>query len=214
MTIATGLAAFGLSVMLATGATAPTSNAAPESTPPPALAVEHTAPVTLDGETLYYVHEFMGILSPEDRAAAASLKLKHLADDPFYSPTLFSSEEVDGTTRILYGDTVVGLVTKDDVATSGHSSAELATERIDAITSAIAKHRHLQLPRARTRAFIVITVVTLILVLLLFGLRRGHKRLSGWVGASLPNSNATAVAKRLGLGPIRRSFSGSGLWAS
>ncbi len=195
MTIATSLASCGFSIMLATGAAAPTP------TPPPAPVVEHTAPVTLNGETLYYVHEFMGILSPEDRAAAISRKLKLLADDPFYSPTLFSSEDAEGTTRIHYGDAVVGLVTKEDVASSGVSSAEIANERISAITQAIAKHRRLQLPQARYRAFGAIAIATAILVLLLFGLRRGYRRLARWVGATLPDARVTALAARMGLGP-------------
>ena len=197
MTIATSLASFGFSVMLATGAAAPT----PPPAPPPAPVVEHTAPVTLDGETLYYVHEFMGILSPEDRAAAVSRKLKLLADDPFYSPDLFSSEDAEGTTRIHYGDAVVGLVTKEDVATSGASSAEIANQRIRAITNAIATHRRLQLPKARYRALSAIAIATLILVLLLLGLRRGHRRLVRWVGDTLPDAPAMALATRMGLEP-------------
>ena len=200
MTIATRLASFGFSVMLATGAAAPT--------PPPAPVVEHIAPVTLDGETLYYVHEFMGILSPEDRAAAVSRKLKLLADDPFYSPQLFSSEDVDGTTRIHYGDAVVGLVTKEDVVSAGVSSSEIATGRISAITQAIAKHRRLQLPKARYRALVVIAVATAILVLLMLGLRRGNRRLVQWVGATVPDARATALAVRMGLRPEQATLLG------
>jgi len=197
MTIATSLASLGFSVMLATGAAAPT----PTPTSPPTPVVEHTAPVTLDGQTLYYVHEFMGILSPEDRAAAVSRKLGQLADDPFYSPKLFSSEEVDGTTRIHYGDAVVGLVTKEDVAAAGVTSAEIATERINAITHAIATHRHLQLPRARYRAFGVIAAATLVLVLLLIGMRRGHRKLVERMNASPDSTRSAAMATRLGLRP-------------
>jgi len=198
MTIATSLASFGFSVMLATGAAA---QAPPAPPPPPAPVVEHAAPVTLDGETLYYVHDFMGILSPEDRAGVFNRKLKLLADDPFYSPELFASEDVDGTTRIHYGDAVVGLVTKEDVAATGMPSAEIATERISAITHAIAKHRRLQLPGARYRAFVAIAVATAILVLLLLGLRRGYRRLVKRIGASSPDARAAALAVRMGLRP-------------
>ena len=211
MTIATSLASFGFSVMLATGAAVQAPPPAPAATvkaPPPAPVVEHTAPVTLDGETLYYVHEFMGILSPEDRAAAVSRKLKLLADDPFYSPQLFSSEDVDGTTRIHYGDAVVGLVTKEDVVSAGVSSSEIATGRISAITQAIAKHRRLQLPKARYRALVVIAVATAILVLLMLGLRRGNRRLVQWVGATVPDARATALAVRMGLRPEQATLLG------
>ena len=198
MTIAARLTCFGFSVLLATAAVAqaPAQPAQPE-TP----HIDRGAPVVLDGETLYYVYNFMGVLSPEDRASAANRKLKLLADDPFFSTELFSSEEVDGTTRILYGDSVIGLVTQEDVAAVGEPSAKIAAERIDAITKAIAQHRQRQLPRARVRAAVVIVGATAALILLLLGLRRGYRQVAKGIRASLPDARATAFGARMGLHP-------------
>jgi small-conductance mechanosensitive channel len=208
MTIATGLGSFGFSVMLAAGAVAqsppPTATEATRPSPPPMSPhVDRGAPVELDGETLYYVHSFMGILSPEDRASAANRKIKLLADDPFYSPELFSTQDVDGATRILYGNSVVGLVTSEDVAAVGEPSAKIAAERISAITTAIAQHRHRQLPRARVQATVGIIVATVALVLLLLGIRRGYRKLATMVRESRPDAREKALAARMGMQPER-----------
>jgi small-conductance mechanosensitive channel len=205
MTFASGLASFGLSVVLATGATAqtptPTKAEAMKRPAPAAATVDQGAPVILDGQTLYYVQGYMGILSPEDRANAINHKLELLADDPFYSPSLFSSEDVDGTTRILYRDSIVGLVTAEDVAAMGEPNAKIAAQRIGAITAAIAQHRHRQLPQAKLRAAVAIVVVTTVLVLLLFGLRRVYRRLVKVATSSRPDARETALAARLGIRP-------------
>jgi small-conductance mechanosensitive channel len=198
MTIAARLTCFGFSVLLATAAVA---QAPAQPTQPETPHIDRGAPVVLDGQTLYYVYNFMGVLSPEDRASAANRKLKLLADDPFFSTELFSSEEVDGTTRILYGDSVIGLVTQEDVAAVGERSAKIAAERIDAITKAIAQHRQRQLPRARVRAAVVIVGATAALILLLLGLRRGYRQVAKGIRASLPDARATAFGARMGLHP-------------
>jgi small-conductance mechanosensitive channel len=203
MSIASGLASLGLSVMLAAGALAqaqpPTAGEATSQSQQTAPHVDRGAPVILDGETLYYVHSFQGILSPEDRASVVNRKLRLLADDPFFSPGLFSSEDVLGTTRIRYGDSVVGLVTEEDVAAVGEPSAKIAAERIRAITTAIAQHRQRQLPRARVQAAVVGVVATTVFVLLLLGLRRIYRRFASKIGASKPEARVTAMVARMGL---------------
>jgi len=200
MTFSPSLASLGLSVIFAAGAAAQSPQAVLAPPPvPPAPVVEHGAPVTLDGETLYYVHDFMGILSPEDRAITAERKLRQLADDPFYSPELFSADDADGNTRIHYGDAVVGLVSKEDVAAAGAPSAEIAATRMGAIKAAIARHRERQLPRARLRSLVVIAVTTTLLVLLLVGVRRGYRRLVRRIETSRAGRLAAALETRLGL---------------
>jgi small-conductance mechanosensitive channel len=205
MTIATGFASLGFSVMLAAGAaTQAPPPAAPAATPsaqPETPHVDRGAPVVFDGRTLYYVHSFMGILSPEDRASAVNRKIKLLADDPFYSPELFSTQDVDGTTRIIYGDSVVGLVTTEDVTATGEPSAKIAAERINAITTAIKQHRKLQLPQARTRAIVSIIITTTALVLLLLGVRRGYRKLVKSINAARPDARERALAARMGVRP-------------
>jgi small-conductance mechanosensitive channel len=207
MTIAAGLTSFGYSLMLATGAATPTPPLATEATQaspsPETPHVDRGEPVVLDGETLYYVHSYLGILSPEERASAANRKIKLLAGDPFYSPELFSTQDADGTTRILYGDSVVGLVTTEDVAAAGEPSAKIAAERISAITTAIAQHRYRQLPRARLQATVGIAVATLALVLLLLGIRRGYRKVVAMVQGSRRDAREKALAARMGMQPDR-----------
>ena len=204
MRIGTRFATAGLTALLATGAfaQAPKVPAAAESAKPapePAPHVDNGAPVVLDGQTLYYVYSFMGVLSPEDRADAVNRKLKLLSDDPFYSPGLFSSQDEDGITRILYGDSVVGIVSREDIEATGEPGPKIAAERIDAITKAIAQHRHNQLPKARVEAATVFVVATIALVLLLFGLRRGYRRLGALIAVSRPDAREKALAARIGM---------------
>jgi small-conductance mechanosensitive channel len=175
----------------------------PESAEPAPAPADHGAPVVLDGETLYYVHSFMGILSSEDRAENVNRRLALMADDPFFSPSLFSTQEVDGTTRILYGDRVVGLVTQEDSAAIGQPSAEIAAERVQAITKAIADHRHRQLPRARLQSALVILGATAVLVLLLIGLRRGYRWAHRRVSEAPPPKRAQALETWLRIGPAQ-----------
>ena len=189
MTLRPRLAGFALSIVLAVG----TAQAAPPDTAP------HGAPVTLDGETLYYVHDFQGILSPEDRAITAERKLVKLAEDPFYSEEQFSVEDANGTARIRYADAVIGMVSEEDVAAAGAPSAELAAKRVIAIKAAIARHRANQLPRAKFRALIVTGIATTLLVLLLFGMRRLRRRIVVGVGTSRAGRFAVWLETTLGL---------------
>jgi len=155
----------------------------------------------LDGETLYYVHSFKGILSPEDRAAAVNHRIAILADDPFFTPSLFSTQEVDGTTRILYRDEAVGLVTSEDVAAEGEPADEIVAQRIQAITKAIVQHRHRQLPQARVRATIIIAGATLLLIFLLMGLRRAHRTLQRRIQDAPTPKGAATLQTWMGMGP-------------
>jgi small-conductance mechanosensitive channel len=198
MTLAANLASFGLSFILATGAAAQAPPA-----PPPELkttpVVEHGAPVRLDGETLYYVHDFMGILSPEDRAITAERKLKNLAEDPFYSEELFTVDQLEGAARIHYREDLIALVSKEDAAAIGAPVEEIAANRLATIKRAVARHHANQLPQAKTRALVATVVATMVLVLLLIGVRRAYRRLVQGIGASRAGRLAAAAEARLGL---------------
>jgi hypothetical protein len=90
---ATGLC---LSILLVTAANAqapPGAAARPPASPP--VPSEPGVPVTLGGEVLFYVHNFLGRLIPGERARAARRRLIRIADDPFCSEDLFSLQKSD-----------------------------------------------------------------------------------------------------------------------
>ena len=144
-----GSVGFAIALTAATRAEAPTPKPPPApspSTTAPATLTNPGVPVTFDGEVLYSVHDFMGILSPEDRARLAEKKIQELADDPFYTEDQFATDEFRGTTRILYGGTPLGLVSDDDAEAAHATRDELASMRIHAVSDAIARRRARQLP--------------------------------------------------------------------
>jgi small-conductance mechanosensitive channel len=195
--IAPRLTSLAFSALLAAVAAAETP------APPPAPIPERAAPVTFDGATLYEVRGFMGILTPEERAKLAERKIRQLADDPFYSPELFTSDEADGATTIRYGDGIVGMVTKDDALVAGAPSDEVATNRLAIVKQAIARHREAQMPRAKIRALVIGLIATVLLVLLLHGIRGLYQRTAAYVERSRSSRVFTLLEEHLKLAADR-----------
>jgi len=172
------LASSLLTVLIALGSAAGASGQepAPAQSPPTASSTQGV-PVTLDGETLFYLIDHLGPFSPEERARAAENRLLRIAEDPFYRGDLFTIEVLEGKAAIRYRGENVGIVTAEEAAKLGGSPEEVATNILSAAQKAIAQYRERRLPEARTRAGMALGVMTVLLVMLLFGLRYVHRRL-------------------------------------
>lgn len=122
---------------------------------------KESIPVVLDGQTVFHVRNPLGPFTAEERAAAAEARLLRLAEDPFYSPDLFSVTDHEDATTILYGDTVVASVTDADAAVEGASREEVASEGIARLKGAIAAYHERRHPAAERRGWLAVGLTVL-----------------------------------------------------
>ena len=162
--------------------------------PPPA-----GAPVVFEGETLFTVHDVLGILTPDERAKLAAQRIAELADDPFYTQAALTIEEQEHATRILYDGAAVGIVTDDDAAAEHLSRSELAARRLRIIDRAVEGSRLRRRPEHTTEAAIKALVASGLLVLVLYGIRFVHRRLLRRVESSRTSALAARLEATLGL---------------
>ena len=127
--IALGATGLCLSILLAIAAPAqvPPQALAPAPTPPPTPR-ETGIPVTLDGEVVFYVRSPLGPFTVQERAKAARRRLLRIAEDPFYSETLFRIQKSDAGTLIFYREDLVGIITEPDAEGLHQSQEDLASE--------------------------------------------------------------------------------------
>ncbi|HME69842.1 MAG TPA: mechanosensitive ion channel domain-containing protein [Myxococcota bacterium] len=173
-----GVIGLCLSILLVAEASAQTPPEAaarpPASAPVPS---EAGVPVTLDGEVVFYVHNFLGPFSPQERAKNARRTLIRIADDPFYSEDLFSIQKTDTGTLVFYRDDLLGMITAQDAASLHQSQEELASEKIETVKQAVARYRERRTPVEWKRAEIGIGVATVAFIGLLLALRIVRRRL-------------------------------------
>ncbi len=99
-----------------------------------------TAPVTLDGNILFYMPGFKTI-SPQLRAERIADRIKMLAEEPYFEPEkiTFVSDQI--STDVMAGDTIIVSVLENDAVALGKDRAELAKQLGDQIRSAIIDYR-------------------------------------------------------------------------
>ena len=171
----------------------------PAAEPSPSGSAAEGVPVTLDGETLFHVHEALGPFSPQDRAGAAGIRIRYLAEDPFYSDDLFAINDTSDKTEVLYGEKIVAVVLEKDAVGEKLTRTELASQLVQTVKGAIARYRERRVPAQRIRAFVLAGVATLLLVALLFLLGRVHRRLVARVEAHRPDDLATRLDRTLAI---------------
>jgi small-conductance mechanosensitive channel len=156
---------------------------APAAGPRPAAAGEpRGVPVTLDGETLFYVTKSFGPFSAEERALAAEHRLVLIADDPFFSSDLFKIVPRADRAEVYYRDHLVGIATREDVV-GGGTPEEAASALVRTVDEAVARYRERRAPMAWTTALIVMGVATVLLALIVVALRRARRRLAAFIEA-------------------------------
>ncbi len=178
-------AAFALLVGLALGLAGAGVATAQEPQPAaqPAPAGQKGVPVTLDGETLFYITRGLGPFSAEERAEAAGRRLTFIAEDPFYSNALFRVVQKPATAEIYYRDHSVGVVTTEDAAAAGVTVEEWATALVQKVDDAVSRYRARRAPVAWTKAIATMAVATVVLALLVFALRRATRSLQAHIEA-------------------------------
>ena len=127
----------------------PTPEITPEALPTPLPGV----PVTLGSETLFYVFQRSGSLTPAERAALLSERIAKLAGDPFAPPLEITTAESAQGIDLLIGDQVLMTITENDASAAGMSRDEAASLAAQTIQDAVHKYRQEHTPPGAPGAF-------------------------------------------------------------
>jgi len=144
------------------------------SAQPPAQPAEGV-PVRLDGEVLFYVRTPNGTLSAAERARGGEQRLLRIAGDPFYSEDLFALRQNGDAVTALYRDEIIGVITPEDASGVPGGPPALASQILQNVKAAIARHRARLLPAAWIRAGIIVGFSTLLLVAAIYVLRQLYR---------------------------------------
>jgi small-conductance mechanosensitive channel len=148
------------------------------------------APVTVRGKALFVVRGVLSF-SANARATAISDRINSLSEDIHFDPAKLSVADAEGTTDIMAGDIVLMSVTDQDAATASKPRAELATEYMERIRSAVVALRKAYSTKSLLLGGLYALGATLGLVLLLrllsFGFPKVYGRLELWRGTVIPS---------------------------
>ena len=147
------------------------------------------APVTLNGQTLFYVKGRLFTFSPEDRARTIQQRLVWLSKQPESQIRGLAVVDEGNTSEIVSGDTVVMTVTEGDAAAEGKSRQQVANEYAGLIRSAAENLRKQYSFKTLLLGAVYAGLSTLILLVLLkviaIASRKTHTKLESWRGVYL-----------------------------
>ena len=174
------LKACGLGFALALALVAPLrAQQPPAASPPPSAAADSdapTAPVTVDGATLFYVRGTSSY--PADgRAQAIRGRIIEAASDSGLNADAIHVQEAGGTSRVVGGDKTFQILVDADADVEGMGRAQLAAIHAGRIRQAVLDYRAARSPSALTRAAWRTAAATLALVVAIALLLTFWKRL-------------------------------------
>ena len=146
------------------------SSAAPNSAAENAESVVQTAPVIVDGETLFRVTG-VEAYPAEKRAQAIADRIRVVAANRTVAPESLRLQDESFGTRILAGDQTIMVVFDADPAYAGVSRQYLAHAAVERIKEAIIDYRRDREPRLLLRHGLLAAGATLALI---FGLWTAH----------------------------------------
>jgi small-conductance mechanosensitive channel len=147
----------------------------------PATEVEvtdPTAPVVIDGETLFRVRG-ISAYTPERRASEIAARIRDAARDPRASPAAVQVVEAEGRSSIVLGPRVILDVFDEDARVERFDRPTLARAYSIRVGEALTAYRQGRTPRALMVSTVYALGATAVLVGLLLGIRRGFRRLQG-----------------------------------
>lgn len=151
-------------------------------------------PVRLAGEEAFRLYDPYGA---KESVRIAEERLLRLAQDPFYTPDLLTTEAGENGIWIYYRDARVGFVSKEAAAILDLSAERRAKEIIDAVENAVTRYHSRQSPEEWTRALLMAALATLLLVCALYLLRLLYRRLVRWIDTR-SEAGITFAGQRLG----------------
>jgi small-conductance mechanosensitive channel len=127
------------------------------------------SPVIVDGHTVFFVYESMGVGSVEQRAQRISERIRSIARNPKADPNQIRiSDELFGT-AVKLGDQIIVFITDDEARDTGLQRQALAVQYVGLIKDAVLQYRH-----EHSRQYLLwaaaYAVVTLVIYIFLFWL--------------------------------------------
>ncbi|TFG60769.1 MAG: mechanosensitive ion channel family protein [Deltaproteobacteria bacterium] len=175
-------------------------------------APQATAPVTLDGKTLFRVRGVTAYPA-ETRAKAISERIKALARDPSFSPQTLRVVEKDEMAMVQAGDREVFAVVNADSRPEGVERSILPQLYLSNVTEAITRYRRDRAPEVLLNRTLYAFGATALFVAFLLGLRWAFRRFDAWVERAMKATlQRLEAASRKGLkaeqiwGALRRGL--------
>ena len=153
-------------------AQAPTPTPVPASAPTPMPG----APVTLDGEILFYIYNQFGPLSAADNAALITQKIEALASDPLAPPLKITLSISEQGIDLNAGKLVLMTITNADAAAAGMSRQEAAEAAAGVIIQKVNEYRAQNTPIERAERILIALLVLAVIFTALYLLDRFFSR--------------------------------------
>jgi small-conductance mechanosensitive channel len=157
-------------------------------------------PVRLAGEEAFRLYDPYGA---KESVRIAEERLLRIAQDPFYTSDLLTTEAGENGVWIYYRDARVGFVSKEAAAILNLSAERRAREIIDAVEKAVARYHSRQSPEEWTRALLMAALATFLLVCAHYLLRLLYRRVVRWIDAR-SGAGMTVAGQRLGFRNVTR----------
>lgn len=122
-----------------------------------------TAPITLDGEVLFFVRG-IGALSPESRARAIGKRIRGIAGNREIRPDSIVAVEIEGVSRIVAGRETVMAITQSDLAVERLTANEAAVLYLNQIRKAVVNYRVARNKETFMRALLHSALWTVVLI--------------------------------------------------
>jgi small-conductance mechanosensitive channel len=136
-------------------------------------------PVVLNTDTLFYIFTRTGSFQAKDRAAAISLKIENLYEDPFFSADSLTLVQNEDNFDLIYKDKQILLtVSSIDGLWFGKSNQELATEYLKIVREAIVREREAHSLVNWLKRIGLVVVIILVLSIMVVAINRLFERSS------------------------------------
>ncbi len=138
-------------------------------------AIVNGYPVTLSGDTLFFVFTKLGSYSPKERARVISGRIYKLSEDYFYSEDSIAVVPSDLTTDISYGDETIISISELDAVWLNSTKEKLAQEYKNIIAHAIRAYKIQNSWQSTLKEILLAVLVLLLLSLIIYSTNRFFK---------------------------------------
>ena len=154
---------------------------APSAAGPEAEIAQVTAPIVLDGETLFRVRGTV-TFPAEERARRIAERIEEAARIATIAPEAVTAVAGDGVVNVAAGDRFLLVVTDADARLEGIERHLLARTYVDRIQGGLRAYRHAREPKVLLRGTQRAILATVLLLAALLGLRWTFRRLEPRIG--------------------------------
>lgn len=148
-------------------------------------------PVAFNGKTLFRLRARILAFSPEERARLVEERLRKLAKSEFVETDSIVAVDLETTSEITVGDSVIMAVTDDDAKAAGKKRLDLANEYVKIIRNAIDERRQEYSVKTLSTGVLMALGLTLLFILFYLLLRKMHEKISAkldsWRGTRIPS---------------------------